>query len=243
MKHLLKRMVMSETYQQDTRLSPEQLEADPQNRFLARGPRHRMTAEMIRDNALAVSGLLSTRMAGPPVYPPQPDGLWRQTGRNEPKYIVAQDENRFRRGIYIIWRRAAPYASFVNFDGTDRSACTPKRSRTNTPLQALTLLNDETYVEMALALAQKVLKHDGEDLAAYAFKRCLARDATVVELKELREYYAEELARYNADPKLAAALINGAKGVKVDNKVDPVKLAAWQSVASVLLNLDETITK
>ena len=97
------------------------LEQDANNRYFLRGPRFRMTAEMIRDNGLQIAGLLSDKMGGPPIYPPQPDGLWRQTGRNEPQYVAAQPEDRFRRGIYVVWRRAAPYASFVNFDGPDRS--------------------------------------------------------------------------------------------------------------------------
>ena len=243
MKHLLKLMVMSETYQRDARITPEQLEADPSNYWLARGPRHRMTAEMIRDNALKISGVLSTEMGGPPVYPPQPDGLWRQTGRNEPKYIVEKDERRFRRGVYIIWRRAAPYASFVNFDGTDRSACVPKRSRTNTPLQALTLLNDETYVELAFAFAQRVLREGGDQPLIFAFRTALARTPTSVELSELQAYLDEELARYRAAPETAKILLEGMQAIERDADLDTAELAAWQSVASVLFNLDETINK
>ena len=133
---------------------------------------------MIRDNALEVSGLLSRKMHGPPVFPPQPDNLWRQTGRNEPKYIIAKDEDRFRRGVYVIWRRAAPYPSFVNFDGPDRSACHPNRSRTNTPLQALTLLNDQAYVEMALAFTGRILretpKASPEERIRHAFRTALS---------------------------------------------------------------------
>ena len=131
MKRIHKLIALSSTYAQSSSVTAEMLEVDPSNRFFQRGPRLRMSAEMIRDNALRISGLLSERMAGPPVYPPQPDGLWRQTGRNEPKYRAAANEDRFRRGIYVIWRRAAPYASFVNFDGPDRSSRLP--SRTNTP--------------------------------------------------------------------------------------------------------------
>ena len=133
MKHIHKLIALSGTYGQSSRVSPTVLDRDPRNLYFSRGPRLRMSAEMIRDNALRVSGLLSEKMGGPPVYPPQPDGLWRQTGRNEPKYVAAKNEDRFRRGVYVIWRRAAPYASFVNFDGPDRSSCFPKRSRTNTP--------------------------------------------------------------------------------------------------------------
>ena len=156
MKHIHELIVASATYRQSSRVTPKLLERDPQNRLLARGPRFRLPAEMIRDNALAVSGLLSTKAAGPPVFPPQPKGVWRHVGRNAPKYIVATGEDRFRRGIYTIWRRSAPYAAFVNFDAPDRAACVVKRPRTNTPLQSLTLLNDAAYVEMALALATRM---------------------------------------------------------------------------------------
>lgn len=241
MKHMLKVMVMSETYRQDARSSVAQLEADPENRLLGRGPRHRMTAEMIRDNALAISGLLSETMHGPPVYPPQPSGIWRQVGRNEPKYTIAVNENRFRRGIYVIWRRAAPYPSFVNFDGTDRSACAPKRSRTNTPLQALTLLNDEAYVEISLGFAQRILREGGKDKIEFAFRSCLSRAPKLEERREIALYLDEERQRYAADV-AAAKSITGGSPIS-SPELDPVELAAWQSVSSVLLNLSETITK
>ncbi|MFT5122953.1 MAG: hypothetical protein ACI9TH_000010 [Kiritimatiellia bacterium] len=242
MKQVLRTMVLSSTYQQDTRVSPKLLEADPANRWYARGPRHRLSAEMIRDNALAISGRLSTEMYGPPIYPPQPAGLWRQVGRNEPKYVVNTDQHRFRRGIYIIWRRAAPYASFVNFDGPDRSACHPRRSRTNTPLQALTLMNDEAYIELALAFAERVMMdRSGEALEAqmvYAFRRALARAPTGEELQALVAIYQDELDRPGGE-----ALIEGVKGIKIDPALDQRKLGAWFHVTSVLLNLDEAINK
>ena len=150
-------MVMSDTYRQSSQITDEMLEFDPENRLLTRAPRFRMSAEMIRDNALTVSGLLSEKMHGPPIMPYQPSGMWRQVGRNEPKWVEAKDENRWRRGVYVIWRRAAPYPSFVNFDGPDRGACVVQRPRTNTPLQALTLMNDPVYTEAALALADRIL--------------------------------------------------------------------------------------
>ena len=186
-------------------------------------------------------------MGGSPIYPPQPGGLWRQTGRNEPKYVAATNQDRFRRGIYVIWRRAAPYPSFVNFDGPDRSACHPKRSRTNTPLQALTLLNDEAYVEMALGLAIRVLEDKPKTSLAerlrYAFRRTLAREPDARELAVLRELHAGELARLTEDKKAAKELLAGIKAVKFSAKLDPNQLAAWFFVANALLNLDETVTK
>ena len=210
-----------------------------------------MSAEMIRDNALRISGLLSEKMAGPPIYPPQPDGLWRQTGRNEPKYVAAKNEDRFRRGVYVIWRRAAPYASFVNFDGPDRSSCFPKRSRTNTPLQALTLLNDQAYVEMALGFAaaksfRKNLfpwdKGDGMALRL-AFRRTLAREPNEREMQVLLDLLETERKRLKANPKEAADLVGQGSVLKVSPGISQVEWASWFFVANALLNLDETITK
>jgi len=247
MKKLHKTIVLSATYGQSSRVTPELLEKDPNNLWFARGPRFRLTAEMIRDNALRISGLLSDKMGGSPIYPPQPAGLWRQTGRNEPKYIAATNQDRFRRGIYVVWRRAAPYPSFVNFDGPDRSACHPKRSRTNTPLQALTLLNDEAYVEMALGLAIRVLEDNPkaslDERLRYAFRRTLARGPDARELAVLRELHAGELARLTEDKKAGKELLDGIKAVKFSAKLDPNQLAAWFFVANALLNLDETVTK
>jgi hypothetical protein len=223
------------------------LERDANNRFFLRGPRFRMTAEMIRDNGLQVAGLLSDKMGGPPIYPPQPDGLWRQTGRNEPKYIAAQTEDRFRRGIYVIWRRAAPYASFVNFDGPDRSACHPKRSRTNTPLQALTLLNDQAYVEMALGFAVSILektqgKSDKERIT-HAVRRALSRDPSDREIDVLLGLLNEQSERLKSDSAIAKSLVSQAPQIEISDKLESDEVGAWFFVANALLNLDETITK
>jgi len=248
MKHIHRIIVMSTTYQQDSRVKPEHLNEDPLNKLYARGPRFRMTAEMIRDNALQVSGLLSSKMHGPTVFPPQPDGLWRQTGRNEPKYTTSQGEDRFRRGIYVIWRRAAPYPSFVNFDGPDRSACHPKRSRTNTPLQALTLLNDEAYVEMALAFADSILSECSandsvEDKLRHAFRRTLSRAPSNKEIQILTELYQLEKKEIEAAPERSRELLKGITGYKPSPGQDSMELALWFAIANTLLNLDETITK
>jgi hypothetical protein len=247
MKRIHKLIVLSSTYAQSSSVSSEMLEVDPSNRFFQRGPRLRMSAEMIRDNALRISGLLSERMAGPPVYPPQPDGLWRQTGRNEPKYRAAANEDRFRRGIYVIWRRAAPYASFVNFDGPDRSSCLPKRSRTNTPLQALTLLNDQAYVEMALGFARELVSlspgHSLEDKARIAFRRSLTRSPNDRELSILLSLRAKELKRLRADPKRVEELLKACPVIELGDEINRFELAAWFYVTSTLLNLDETITQ
>ncbi len=246
-KHVIKLMVMSATYGQSSVASPTLRGRDPHNRLLARGPRFRLSAESIRDNALAISGLLSEGRGGPPVFPPQPSGLWRQTGRNEPKYVVHDDERRFRRGVYVVWRRAAPYPSFVLFDGPDRSACHPERSRTNTPLQALALMNDEAHVEMALAFAGRVLREvpqgDVSQRVTHAFRTALARHPQPAEQRHLEAVARRELKRLRANPDEARRIVRGIRGIKATEDIDPVDLAGWWFVTSVLLNLDETITK
>ena len=248
MKHVLKEIVMSETYQQESRLTPELAEADPDNRLYGRGPRFRLSAETIRDNALTVSGLLSTKMHGPPVMPYQPPGIWRQVGRNEPKWVEEADEDRWRRGVYIVWRRAAPYPSFVNFDGTDRSACVVDRARTNTPLQALTLLNDPAYVEMALALADRVLREnptaETEARIDRAFEMVLGRPAKASERATLAALVDRRMSLYEKNADEAQELIDGAKGYfRPTESIAVSELAAWFFVANTLLNLDETVTK
>ena len=245
MKHVLRCIVTSATYRQ---AAQRRGASDPDNVWLARGPRFRMSAEMIRDQALAASGLLSLEMGGPSVFPPQPDGLWRQTGRNEPKYVAATDSDRFRRGIYVVWRRAAPYPSFVLFDGPDRAACHPTRSRTNTPMQALTLMNDPAYVEAALGLARRVLT-ELRPLASDAgriermFRLVLSRRPAPVEAAHLLQALARERRRLQEDASAAEALLDQAASIGGADGVAARELAAWFCVASVLLNLDEGITK
>ncbi len=246
-KHIHKLIVMSATYQQSSRVDADLLERDPENRLLARGPRIRLSAETVRDNALAISGLLEHRVGGPPIYPPQPERIWRHVGRNAPKYVIENDADRFRRGVYVVWRRSAPYPSFVNFDAPDRAACTVQRPRTNTPLQALTLMNDPAYVEMAMALAGRMMadRPDAgvEDRVRYGFRLATGREPNAFEVAHLKVRYAFELKRYRAKPQAAAELVGGVTGWKPDSKMDKVELAAWFFVANVLLNLDETITK
>ena len=247
MKHLHKQIVMSATYRQSSRVNPTLLARDPGNELHARAPRLRMSAEMIRDNALTISGLLSTKMHGSPIYPPQPDGIWRHVGRNGPKYIAATDENRFRRGVYVVWRRGAPYASFVNFDAPDRGSCVIQRPRTNTPLQALTLMNDEAYVEIALAFAGRILNEKPNTSAGeritHAFKTALSRAPKPEETAFLEKLLKRRLALFQKDPIAAKALLDGIKGWKAPKGMEQTQLAAWFYVANILLNLDETITK
>ena len=238
MKHVLKTMVMSATYQQSSKITDEKRLADPTNRFLARGPRFRMPAEFIRDNALCVSDSFASKMNGPPVFPPQPDGIWRHVGRNAPKYETSKGTDRFRRGIYIFWRRSAPYPSFVNFDAPDRAACVVNRSKTNTPLQALTLLNDEAYLELANAFAKRIVGMESKALTQRirrAFLACTFREPNSREIQFLENFYREQLRLLQANP---------GKAEKIVGKVSEVEtLAAWAMIAQILLNLDESITK
>lgn len=246
MRHVLRLIVDSATYRQSSRWTQQLLDADPKNVLYARAPRFRMNAEMIRDNALVVSGLLSTKMEGAPIMPYQPAGMWRQVGRNEPKWVEAKDEDRFRRGIYIVYRRAAPYPSFVNFDATDRSACVVSRGRTNTPLQALTLLNDPVYVELALGLADRVLCEtpdvDFEGKLKHAYQLALQRAPKPAETEHLKQLFEKRVAELS--PEAAKMLVEGASSVlKPKSGADQIELAAWFYLSSILLNLDETISK
>lgn len=244
MKHIHRTIVLSETYKQDSVISPEQLEADPENKWYGRGPRLRMSAEMIRDQALAISGLLSTKMGGPPVYPPQPDNIWRHVGRNAPKYATDTDEDRFRRGIYVVYRRSAPYPSFVNFDAPDRGACVVKRSKTNTPLQALTLLNDPAYVEMAHALARRIIQENPNatplERIKHALRLTLSREAESREAEVLSSFFQQERKRFENNSQLAEKVVT--KQERLPDTPLPDQ-AAWFEIANILLNLDETITK
>jgi len=243
MKHVIKTIVMSAAYRQSSAVTPALLEADPYNKLLTRGPRVRLAAETIRDNALQISGLLSDKMHGPPVYPPQPENIWRHVGRNAPKYDTDTDEDRYRRGLYVIWRRSAPYPSFVTFDAPDRASCVVQRSRTNTPLQALTLMNDPAYVEIGQAFAQRVLDEapsgDLTERIKFAFRSCTGREPSEREQQILSKIYYDERQRLSADKPSLDKLIPDKTldaGVKLERGV-------WFYLGNILLNLDETITK
>ncbi len=244
-KHIHKQIVMSDTFRQSSKWDATGLEVDPQNRWLARGPRFRMPAEMIRDNALAISGLLSSRMGGPPVMPFQPANIWRTVGRNGPKWKVAEGEDRFRRGVYVVWRRAAPYPSFVNFDAPDRAACVIERPRTNTPLQALTLLNDQAFLEMAGAMAQRAASQDASKSVRqqiqWAMRNCVAREPVDEEVHILWELYQAEFERFQQTPGAAKDLLKDCLVAQQGPQQHENHLAALTMVCNVLLNLDETI--
>jgi len=236
--------VTSATYRQSSHVTSELYQRDPYNRLLARGPRVRLEAEMIRDQALAVSGLLSHKIGGPSVMPPQPDGLWQVVYNNE-KWITSPGEDKYRRGLYTFWRRSSPHPMMTAFDAPSREYCVLKRSRSNTPLQALNTLNDPAFVEAAQTLARRVAALSECDLgerATYAFRLCLARAPRPEEVTRLVKLYETELANYRADAKAAEKMATSESG-KAPPEMDMAELAAWTVVANVLLNLDEMITK
>lgn len=244
MKKLLKTIVLSATYRQSSAVSEELRQLDDRNRLLARGPRVRMDAEMIRDNILAASGLLSLKQFGPSIRPYQPDGIWSKVGGESYKYKVSPGSEQYRRGLYVVLKRGAPYPSFINFDASARLSCTVQRSRTNTPLQALTLLNDPVYVEAARAMAHRVLTEKPSSTAteqlAFAFQLCTARLPSEHETGILLDLLQTQHSVNRSQSKAAAQY---AKGGNTPEGVSHEEFAAWCSIATTLINLHETITK
>jgi hypothetical protein len=243
LKAMHKLIVMSATYRQSSKVTPALVLRDPFNRLFARGPRMRLEAEMVRDNALAISGVLNRKVGGPSVFPYQPEGVWFNPYSAD-KWELSKNGDQHRRGLYTFWRRTAPYAAFMAFDAPSREVCAERRPRTNTPLQALATLNDKAFVECAAALARRMAREakGGErERAIYGFRLCVARAPAVKELNYLLALYRENLDRYRKDTGAAKAMATS--GGTVPNGVDAAELAAWTVVANVLLNLDETITK
>ncbi len=241
-KRLLRKIVRSSTYRQSSNVSAEQLAADPNNIWCGRGARFRLRAEAIRDQALAVSGLLNSGMYGPPVMPPQPAGIWQMVYSGD-RWKDATGGDRYRRALYTFWRRTSPYPSATTFDAPSREFCVPRRIRTNTPLQALITLNDPVYFEAAQALADRGLEGEGEpaDIAAAMFERALLRTAKPTEVRGLLHLFDSELAHFRSTP--AAAKEVRTLPVPMSPAVDLATRAAWTVVASVILNLDEFLTK
>ncbi|MGB8167383.1 MAG: DUF1553 domain-containing protein, partial [Chthoniobacteraceae bacterium] len=247
MKAMQKEIVMSATYRQSSRVTPEVMAKDPENRLLARGPRFRLPAEALRDQALAVSGLLAEKIGGPSVRPYMPPAVWDETSvygdlRN---YKADTGADLYRRTLYTVWKRTAAPPSMLLFDSPTREICTVKRSRTNTPLQALALLNEVTYVEAARVLAQRMIAEGGatpEQRIAWAFRRATGRAARPEELKVLAAGLAKRAARYQQSPEEAQKLL-AFGDAKPDPKFAPAELAAYTTTANVLLNLDEVVTR
>ena len=241
-------IVTSATYRQSSRASHELIERDPENRLLARGPRFRLPAEIVRDNALAISGLLNDKIGGPSVYPYQPAGLWEEMafgqGFSGQTYTPSSGPDLYRRGLYTVWKRTVPPASLTIFDAPDREKCTARRGVTNTPLQVLTLLNDPTYVEAARALAQRALRMGGRsdrERIDFAFKLATARTPDPQERDVLLGSLSQFRSTYRRDQAQVTKLLSVGES-KPDSTLDPREVAAWTTLASMILNLDETIT-
>jgi len=245
-KALQKMIVMSATYRRDSKRSPDGLERDPENRWLARGPRFRLAAETVRDNALAISGLLQNRVGGPSVKPYQPEGLWEDVSvERRAKYVPDFGEGLYRRSLYTFWKRTCPPPSLMSFDAPNREVCYARRPRTNTPLQSLVLLNDPTYVEAARSLAEHMLSipstNSGERIQV-GFRRCLAREATDEELAIMSQLLDDALRQFRSQPEDAKAM-NSIGYTRHAEELAAVELAAWTIVGSTLLNLDEVVSK
>jgi hypothetical protein len=250
-KALLHLMVTSATYRQTSVVAPALLVKDPENRLVARGPRLRLQAEFIRDQALAVSGLLDEEIGGQSVSPYQPPGLWeelmsREDGKNwtAQTYVQSHGKDLYRRTMYTFWKRTSPPPTLTTFDAPDRETCTVRRPRTNTPLQALVLMNDPTYLEASRKLAERMLLEAGgtEQRIRLAFRLAMARQPKRAELAVLEKIFTKQLAVYREDPEAAVKLLSVGES-KRNEKLDVAELAAWAMVASVILNLDETVTK
>ncbi len=243
LKRLLRTIVLSRTYRQDARCDSVRLERDPANRWLARASRLRLTAEQLRDQALAVSGLLSLKIGGRSVMPPQPDGLWRST-YNAANWVNATGEDRYRRGLYTYWKRTTPYPSLSAFDAGSREVCQPRRIPTDTPLQALVTLNDPVYLEAAAALGGRMLQAAGDEgaRAERGLRLALIRRVGATEIAAVTAAYRLALASFSSRPGDAAALLAAARAPEAPGAT-PAERAAWTVAASVIINLDEFVSR
>jgi hypothetical protein len=252
LKRLQKTIMLSATYQQSSEIGYRDdaaalIARDPENRLLARGPRFRLSAEAIRDNALFASGLLVSKLGGPSVKPYQPEGMWEEMagGAGQGPYVLDSGDNLYRRSLYTNRKRTVPHATLSTFDAPSFEVCQVKRSRTNTPLQALAVLNDTTYVEAARGLATRMMNLKSKDVTeklAFAFRTATSRTPSEQELAVLQAGFARYLAMYEANPESAGEAIRHGES-KPAPELDQVQLAAFTAVASLILNLDETITK
>ncbi len=244
-KHMQRLLATSATYRQSARVTPSLYERDPENRLLARGPRFRLEAEAIRDTALYLGGLLVEQLGGPSVKPYEPPGLWEAVSfNNSQKYVPDRGPAQYRRSLYTYWKRQSPPPNLLTFDAPTREYCVVRRPRTNTPLQALVVLNDPQFVEAARALASRMLREGGREPAerlAYGFRLVTARRPDQAELKLLQDLLEAQRTAFQADPAAARAFLEVGDFRATD--LDPVELAAWSSVANLLLNLDEALTK
>jgi hypothetical protein len=247
-KRFIRMLVTSATYRQSAAASPEKLRTDPENRLLSRGPRFRMDAEMVRDYALAASGLLNPEIGGPSVKPYQPDGIWEAVamlGSNTRFYKRDEGEKLYRRSLYWFWKRSAPPASMDIFNAPTRELCTVRRERTNTPLQALVTMNDTQFVEAARVLAQRAMLSAGADAGrrfGFMSRLLLARDLDERELEVVRKAWRDYLNYYDSNPEDAKKLVSVGEA-KADESLNKAELAALTMVANQLMNLDEVLNK
>ncbi|HCK54346.1 MAG TPA: hypothetical protein DIC23_14095, partial [Planctomycetaceae bacterium] len=248
MKRLQRMFVMSAAYRQSSRVSPKSLALDPENRLLSRGPRYRLDAELIRDQALAISGLLVEEIGGKSVRPYQPAGLWKPVGfGGSNTSVFKQDKGAklYRRSMYTFWKRTSPPPTMTTFDAPDRETCQVRRGRTNTPLQALVLMNDVQFVEAARKFAERVMSDGGEGVVqrvTFAFRTVLARKPTTSEIDTLTKLFAHYQSEFKSTPGTASKLL--AAGESSQNKrLNADEHAAWTMIVHLLLNLSETVTK
>jgi hypothetical protein len=244
-KAFLKMLLNTAAYRQSSVVTPLAQEKDPENRFVARGPRFRMSAEILRDQALFVSGLLSPKMFGKPVRPPKPSmGLSTAFGKAN-DWEISSGEDRYRRALYTEVRRNSPYPSFTTFDAPNREVCTLRRNRTNTPLQALVTLNDPVFIEAAQALSRKIMREGGaapDERLAYAFRRVLSREPSSAEKQRLEKLIQQAGKDFAADPKRALQMATDPLGA-LPAGGDAKEFAVWTVVSNVLLNLDEFLMR
>jgi hypothetical protein len=247
-KQVVRLMVTSATYRQDSRVTPQLAQMDPDNRWLARGPRFRLAAETLRDNALALGGLLNPKMGGRGVRPYQPAGIWEAVGytaSNTAKYTQDHGDDIYRRSLYLFWKRTAPPPLMTTFDAPSREQCRARRERTNTPLQALLTMNEPMYFESARHLAHRMLREGGAEDASrlrYGFRLATARSPSEKECAVLAESLSAQKAHYDSDAEAAKKVISVGES-PVPNDVPATELAAYTMVANLLLNLDEVVTK
>ncbi|MEX0642357.1 MAG: DUF1553 domain-containing protein, partial [Pirellulales bacterium] len=245
MKHMVRLIVASQTYRQLSAATRELVAADPANREFARQSRFRLDAELVRDNALTISGLLAPTIGGPSVKPYQPARYWDNLNFPVRDYLADTGESEYRRGLYTWRQRTFPHPSLLAFDASSREACTAERTRSNIPQQALVLLNDPTYVEAARVFAARILSEctgSTDERLAWAWQQSLQRNPSEDEMKSMRSLLEDRLADYRADAASADALLKSGLS-PAPAALDKAELAAWTHVARVLLNLHETITR
>ena len=247
MKGMIKFIMLSKTYRQNSSAPDGYFRKDPENRLLARGPRFRLHGELVRDQALASSGLLIKKVGGPSTRPYMPKGVWSETNRygNLTNYKADEGEGLYRRSMYTFWKRTAAPPSMLLFDAPNREICYPKRSRTNTPLQALALLNEVTYVEAARSLAERMMKEGGagiRDRLTTGYRLATSRSPDKQTLSVLQKGFEERKIHFQDNQEAAKQMISHGKK-KPDENLEPVELAAYTVTANVLLNLDRVITK